>query len=532
MIKHWTYLMVFAALVMGRSTALANGVYIAQTAVGAANGADCANALGVTYFNTSGNWASGTPNGTQIGPGTTVHLCGTFTGTAGSTMLTVQGSGSSGNPITVLFESGASLTAPYWNGSSGAINTNGKTDVVIDGGTGGVIQATANGTNLTYKQASLGIQAVNCTRCTVKNLTIANMYVHVPNDTILQINEAAAIKYIPANNFTVDHCTVHDGLWLLDGWGTNLTITNNEIYHMDHGIAIGPSGQATNITIAGNHFHDWVNWDTGAANAYHHDGIHMWGGIYSGSSASDSVSGAYIYNNIFDGDTGSCCTTALIYVMEQMMNVNIYNNRLIVQSNRTTMPIRFEGASESGDTYHSGHGYQNAVYNNYISSGSLTGSQAGIYSQYQDNLSVMNNVFRAGQSDIALFDNTALAPNSLDYNLYENNSTGDTFDWSGNIYTTLLSWQNALPAGSGADAHSRLLSPSAMLVDSGGHPQSGSPAVGAGTNLTSLCTALTGLCSDAAGVARPGSGPWDVGAYKYVSAAPPAPPTGLTATPH
>ena len=45
--------------------------------------------------------------------------------------------------------------------------------------------------------------------------------------------------------------------------------------------------------------------------------------------------------------------------------------------------------------------------------------------------------------------------------------------------------------------------------------QSGSPARTVGTNLTSL--GITALNSDAAGVARPSSGAWSIGAYEYVT---------------
>ncbi len=57
--------------------ASASSIYIAQSAAGAANGADCADAFAVAFFNNSANWGGG---GNQIGAGTTVHLCGTFAG--------------------------------------------------------------------------------------------------------------------------------------------------------------------------------------------------------------------------------------------------------------------------------------------------------------------------------------------------------------------------------------------------------------------------------------------------------------------
>src|SRR5262249_26163841 len=80
-------------LVFMAPTAWANDVFISQA--GGGTGASCASPLSVTFFNTSGNWTVGIPSGTQIGPGTTVHLCGTFTGALSGSMLTFQGSGSS-----------------------------------------------------------------------------------------------------------------------------------------------------------------------------------------------------------------------------------------------------------------------------------------------------------------------------------------------------------------------------------------------------------------------------------------------------
>src|SRR5208337_479058 len=63
----------------------AKDIYIAQTAQGSANGTSAANAYAVTWFNTAGNWGSGS---SQINPGDTVHLCGTIT-----SVLTIQASG-------------------------------------------------------------------------------------------------------------------------------------------------------------------------------------------------------------------------------------------------------------------------------------------------------------------------------------------------------------------------------------------------------------------------------------------------------
>src|SRR5271157_3872247 len=123
------------------SLALGSDIYITQNTSGSDSGADCTNAHSAAWFNANG-----------VG-GNTYHLCGTFTGTAGSTMLTPP-SGSAGNVLTVLFESGAVLTSPAWGSTSaGAITLSSSSYVTIDGGTNGVIQNSANGTGLAQSQS-------------------------------------------------------------------------------------------------------------------------------------------------------------------------------------------------------------------------------------------------------------------------------------------------------------------------------------------------------------------------------------------
>ena len=130
MIELRKFLLAMIFVILGATFSVASDIYVAQNAAGGNSGGDCADAHAVSWFNSSANWGSG--NG-QIGPGTTVHLCGTFTGAANSTMLTIQGSGASGNPVTILFENGADLTAPYWSGN-GAIICSGHNYITIDGG--------------------------------------------------------------------------------------------------------------------------------------------------------------------------------------------------------------------------------------------------------------------------------------------------------------------------------------------------------------------------------------------------------------
>lgn len=95
--------------VPGMASAAAVSVYLAQSAQGNGDGSSCANARAASWFNSSSNWGSAA---TAIGPGTTVRLCGSVT-----TSLTFQGSGASGNPVTID-GAGATYTGTISTGSS------------------------------------------------------------------------------------------------------------------------------------------------------------------------------------------------------------------------------------------------------------------------------------------------------------------------------------------------------------------------------------------------------------------------------
>lgn len=187
----------FIALLLAAPLA-ANDVYLAQSAQGANNGADCADALVVSYFNTSGNWTSGVPSGTQIGPGTTVHLCSN--GGAITTALSFQGSGSSGSVITLKFESGAAMTSATAWPTTGAISTNSKNYVVIDGNSTGVISNAANGSALTNHLGTTGINVYGSHDVEIKNFNstggIENLYVFGGEISVTSIAVAGGVATV------------------------------------------------------------------------------------------------------------------------------------------------------------------------------------------------------------------------------------------------------------------------------------------------------------------------------------------------
>ena len=143
----------------------ASDIYIAQNATGANNGADCGDAYGLTFFNDSSNWGS---TSGKVGPGTTIHLCGTFSASAGSSeYFTFQGSGTSGSPITLIADQGTiSVTAAYWSGK--VIDVGSNSYITVNGANNLTIQAAANGTQLANHQGG-GVYNAFLDNCTVQN---------------------------------------------------------------------------------------------------------------------------------------------------------------------------------------------------------------------------------------------------------------------------------------------------------------------------------------------------------------------------
>jgi hypothetical protein len=285
------FLMIFAFAASGFSSA--NDIYLAQRGKGRDTGQDCADAKVYTYFNSDGNWVESNPTGTQIGPGTTIHLCGSITGSAGSTMLSFQGAGRSGNPITLLFGSGASLQAAYFN-SNGAININGDSYITINGGANGFIQATSNGTSgssscpsgrCRYQHNSQGIENFG-SNVTVEDLGVYDMYVHTSTsdeafdslsvDCIDVGSSSTAPSNISISGNTMHDCYTGVQYWYGVAGGSNFTASNNTIYNICWGMAWIEGGAVTfnDVFLFGNKVYGHANWADNSQ-ACHGNGIHL-----------------------------------------------------------------------------------------------------------------------------------------------------------------------------------------------------------------------------------------------------------------
>lgn len=526
--------------------AVASDIYVGPAASGAANGADCADAYPYTWFSSSGNW--GTAAG-KIGPGTTVHVCaGTYSIAANGTAFSFQGSGTTSSPITLLFESGAVLQSPYFSSPYGGISAAGLSNIIIDGGSNGQLRntldgspgATCPGGACAYQQSTTGIQIYSCTNCTVRNLTIANVYVHTQCDAssgcdtaLTDFNYAKAINYSGVG-FKAYGNVIHDaGCAFCESYqGPTDTseFYDNDVYNIDHGWFGGAPSGATNFTISihDNHIHDQAMWDTGAQDLYHHDGIHL----YSGGN--NTITSFYLYNNLFDGNEGQCCITSWVYIQSSVANAYVYNNIFVQTISVPNGAVSFDPGNVT--VYPGSYRFYN---NTFLSTAGAGNTAPAIFSSGatpSDGLSVtiQNNAFSGFNSFISL--GSSVVSLTAANNVYANESGGGNNYWHWNTAgsTSLSTWQSQCGCDTGAVAN---LSGS-LGVTSEGVPQSGSMVLGAGLNLTSLATALNPLSSDTSAgdtrtpVPRSALGSWDAGAYQssLLLANAPQAPTNLSAT--
>jgi len=509
--------LVLSGLAATGASAQASNIYI--TPDGGGSGVCTNNVHPLSWLDNGGNWGNGAA---QIGSGTTVHLCGTFT-----SGFTARGSGAPGNPITFLWETGAKFSAPVWKGVWIILDY--QHDIVLDGGgaggTNGIIENTANGSPSGVE--SDAIRGLGMGNVEVKNLLIRNMYQHtsVNDNSSTDRNHVCMYINFPQANSTISihHNVMHDVNWCIDisqftNPGVTVNVYNNEIYNADHGMALEGDQQQPSYTVNfhDNWLHDFANWDS-TWNSYHHDGIH----IYTGDGIRN------FWNNKFSGDCGHNCNT---WVYEEGMqggphdgnfpggsqtwfnNVWLGNNRVIGNAFAfiTGEATFYNNTFVCADTNPSDN-FEAFFYNH----------GTGYYNPIKHNLTFENNVVTGCVSflwtDLAMLD-------AFDYNAYSAAIAGgnNAWTWNGSGTNSFSTWRVI----TSKESHSSYSATSGL--DANGIPQAGSSAIGAGANLSGL--GIAALNRDKNGVPRPGSGPWSAGAFASSSSASnqaPNPPSGL-----
>jgi Right handed beta helix region len=487
----------------------ANTLYIAQAATGAADGSSCANAHNIAFFNNGASWGAGP---SQIGPGTTVHLCGTITQGVGNTALTFQGSGTSGSPITLLFESGAVLTSPAWSSSTGAISCNSQSFLVIDGGTNGLITDTANGTSLANKVDSTGVFCRLSPSVEIKNLTITNMYVHVGGSSdenqFGTAIEISASDHSKVHNNTIRDAAVGIHYNYIKAGNTDVNIYSNTISNCNWNIGGGDENAGATVSNLNIHDNDlccMANWDDAGADLLHHNDIFIF------AMNGGNISNYNIYNNYMHGDPGGF-STACFFFQGRASNISVFNNVIAPtpQANATGL-IYIDGNAASVTTA--------LIANNTIVGPSNNGGNGINFGTSVTGVTIRNNIFSTLGSSIYSPSTSSTFVASNNNVMFNIAGSVGVVTYNNNSYSSVAAWR----AASGFDTSSIASNPN---LDSNYRLTLGSPTIAAGANLTALSLAID---NDKAGNPRPSIGPWDMGAYQFALITRPLPPSGLAA---
>jgi hypothetical protein len=503
--------LVSLAVLLLATQGIASDIYVAQTSQGVDTGTNAANAHSVAWFNSPVNWGSGS---TQIGPGCTVHLCGVVTNS-----VTFQTGGVAGNPITLLFEPNAKISAPTWTGNI----ISGASCITIDGGSNGVIEATSNGTGLAYSNNCVGIYAVCANNLTIRNLAIRNLYVRTKGGE--QNGSGVAVINLPTSppygytNMVVTNCVFHDmyiGVSSCYGIGgcANIYVEGCTITNINWGIQCGDvaaNSICDKVYIQNNTIGYFSCWDDTAFDSFHHNAAYCWAQLgsafYHCTISGNTVLGYGTYNTsgfYFSGNTGS--------TIGMVGPVSIYNNIFNDQN----------GNPANGSIFF----LPNAGFSAIVANNDFLGDAwnvgldwDGVYGGTQT-VSYYNNIVSNSMA-LAIYDSASVVLASDHNSLTQPPGLTDWFSMSANNSAALQSlsyWQ-----GNGYDLHSAVNS---LNFNGNFVPQSGSALIGTGTNLYSIFT------TDYSGNPRPGTGAWTIGANEPAAVQIVPPPTAaISVTP-
>jgi hypothetical protein len=560
-VRKLSFILAFFVLITASAAfGSASTIYITQS--GSASGNCTSNVQTPAFFNNASNWGNG---GSQIGPGTTVLICGTITVSQGASGLIVNGSGSSGNPVTIQFDNGAILQSKAFGGFGSSsfaagIVINGFNYIAVDGQNTGTIQNTANGTSgqscsggsCSVQQSSLGLYIHSTTGVEVKNLTIRNIYMDKNAEQNGGGNGAAwesADIYTDGPNTTlaIDGNTMNDahvGAWIsFDNGSTTANIFNNTIAH--HGWQISAANgsscsSSATINIHDNDISDWSDWNAGGSGSYHTDGIIEY---TRSSGCSAPTFNPQIYNNYFHGDLdgGTGSGTAHIYCSNDTGGSTSFRNSTCTVFNNVVDESTGGNTNCAAAIWVAGQGAQ--YYNNTLvgPANCANGSSYGFVFGASTQASLKNNIlvsFQHNYGDPGPYGDLATEIAASDHNIFYNCTGGAScFGFGQGNWSTVTAWN----AAKGYDGNSNASNPQLTGTYTLG---SSSPAIGMGADmdatlsLNPCCSSLTmtqaniglnALAYDKTLTARAKSGSWNLGAYEGTGTGVAA-PTSLAAT--
>jgi hypothetical protein len=293
---------------------------------------------------------------------------------------------------------------------------------------------------------------------------------------------------------------------------------------MNLGITSGDSAPATlsNLHIYGNDISNAANWDDSVNNTFHHNGIFLFI-----EASTTTMPGVQIYNNYIHGDMGARETGHIFLdgdgngAAGSWTGALVFNN--LLSETGTNHPSN--GLFIAYLNGPSGNAPTTSVYNNVFAFSSNTGGRCFMLDA-ANKVNLKNNVFVNCGVALYLPDQAATLLTSDHNSFYGNTGVASDIHLSG-LALTLAQWQTLSAAAyrTGLDLNSVATDPH---LSAGYAPQTGSPLIGAGANLSSL--GVTALNSDKAGVPR--LTVWDIGACQTNPPSAPQPPSGLSVTVH
>jgi hypothetical protein len=445
-----------------------NPLYFSQNGSGSMSGADASDCEPLSFVN---NW-SGIPDGTTL---ILVGLC---------SYTSIQG-----NNITLLIPGGSGISQGAYHGIG---IQNGLHGITIDGTGGGFIACTANGSTLANHTAYHGIVCPGSVYgLVVKNIAITNIYVHtLPTDIAIPPDECCGIyaNQLSGSNFFGGILFSNVGTAILTQGNCTETISNCTFQCCNHAIYPSDTPGATTVVIENNFFGSCSNWDT-TANTYHNDGI-IWG-TSSGTVASISLTG-----NIFNGDMGAN-NTAYVFFFANPALYNLFANNLFIVHPGNML-------NDGCIVANGANGF--IVNNTFIGNGM---ANSGAITSTGNGVTIENNLW-TGFTTFLNLSGPVGANNVISHNLYANWTSGGNSPWTANgtVYNSFPAWKPIVPEMSS-------MYTTGQVANSDGTVPTNSPAIGAGTNLSSL------FQTDIAGAPRTNSGPWVIGAFTSTAA-----PTG------
>jgi hypothetical protein len=306
----------------------------------------------------------------------------------------------------------------------------------------------------------------------------------------------------------------------------------SNIYITQSGAA---SGNCTGNVQTPAFFNNASNWGSGSSQIGPGTTVLICG-AFTGSSNNQVVT-AYVYDNYIHGDLGQGSPSGMIYCANNGVSgsgtgcaLTAFNNVIVgtgsASANDQIIAVKLDASGANMGPIN--------LYNNTFVGGAYTLELYNVSGGPSFAFTSKNNIFSPGDSSTTRWfihqedSGSPISGIAASNNLYYNGSSS-AWNYNGGQYGALSAWQTACKCDASPSAVSNP-NLSATYV-----PQTGSPVIGLGANLTSmdiasLNVAYNGTPRPSSGSCTPGvAGCWDAGANQFGGGSVVDPPTGLTA---